>query len=529
VSGDEAVDPRLRKALDRYKVISSYVADPPPRGQRRRERERLAARVWTDSAGQEFAVSAETIRAWARAYHRHGLEGLMDKRRPRRGVQALPREVVEKACALEREVPERSLDRLIQILEELDMVERGMVKRSTLHRALQRRGLSRQPAVPDRQDLDRFEASRPNDLWQSDMLAGPWLPDPQRPGKMRRAWLYAFLDDHSRLCLHGRFSFKGDLPALELVFRRCLQKWGRPTRVYYDNGQVYRSLHMRQIVALAGIHRIVHTRPYRPMGHGKIEAFNRLVRRSFIAELKASTITTMDALNEAFVAWMGGEYNNRVHGETGQTPLERWRGGIEDVVYLDEERIREAFLWRERRKPDKSGIFSLHGVKYQVRPDLARRRVEVLYDPEDLLEVEVQVDGRLRERVRPHEVGPWRRPKVEVPDTPATDDQREPTGDWLGHLVAQHRANRAAAEPDPRVWKAEAQARRDANTEAVLTLLRERLDDGVVDEVEVRAWLARFGPLDLEVAERELERLVHEASAGLHPRFYLEKIREVQP
>lgn len=98
------------------------------------------------------------------------------------------------------------------------------------------------------------------------MLQGPWLPDPRRPQKMRRSWLYAFLDDHSRLCLHGRFSFKGDLPALELVFRRSLQKYGVPRRVYYDNGAVYHPEHMRHIVACLGIEGITFTRPRQDRG-----------------------------------------------------------------------------------------------------------------------------------------------------------------------------------------------------------------------------------------------------------------------
>ncbi len=223
---EEEVDPRLAKALARYEVIAGYIADPPRRGMRTARRVMLASKVWTGADGEPLKVSAETIRTWLRKYRLKGLEGLMDKRRPRRGVVALSDDVIDKACKLKEEVPVRTLDRLIQILEGLEMVEAGVVKRSTLHRALKARGLSRSPVIPDSEDLDRFEAVASNSLWQSDMLAGPWLPDPARPGKVRRTWLYAFIDDHSRLLLAGRFSFKGDLPALELVFRRSLQLYG---------------------------------------------------------------------------------------------------------------------------------------------------------------------------------------------------------------------------------------------------------------------------------------------------------------
>ena len=81
-----------------------------------------------------------------------------------------------------------------------------------------------QDAGPNAQDLDRFEADFPNDLWQSDMLKGPWLPDPQHPGKMRQTYLFAFIDDHRRLLLYEQFFFRENLLCLELVFRRALQK-----------------------------------------------------------------------------------------------------------------------------------------------------------------------------------------------------------------------------------------------------------------------------------------------------------------
>ena len=239
-------DLRLERALRRYEVISPYIAAQPERGQKRKLLEQLAARRWTDERGEPMEVSAETIRSWVRRYRRGGLGGLKDKTRARRGVQALTAQQVELVYELKREVPERSLDRIISIAEGMKLIEPGVLRRSTLHRVLQAQGLSaRRCQVPDVKDLDRFEAVAANGTWQSDMLVGPWLPDPQRPGKMRRAYLYAFLDDHCRLLLHGRFSFKGDLPALELVFRRCLQKWGVPRRVHYDNGQAYRSGHMR--------------------------------------------------------------------------------------------------------------------------------------------------------------------------------------------------------------------------------------------------------------------------------------------
>jgi hypothetical protein len=156
---------------------------------------------------------------------------------------------------------------------------------------------------------------------------------------------------------------------------------------------------MRHIVATLGLHHPIFTRRKRPMGHGKIEALNRLIRSAFLAELKSSPrIRTLDALNEAFVAWSDVEYNRRPHGETGERPLDRWRKALERIRFADDNKLRDAFLWREDRRPDKSGVFSLLGERYQTT--LGRRRIEVRFDPEALAEIEVWLEGKFVERVR---------------------------------------------------------------------------------------------------------------------------------
>lgn len=488
-------------ALARYQAIAAYIALVPKRGARRALLEELAARSWPGPDGEAFTASAETLRVWARRYRTGGLDGLRDAVPVRPGVRALTAEEIAIFCGLKREVPARSIDRLIEIAEELALVEKGKARRSTVHRALRAEDLStRRTAAAPREDLDRFEAGFPNEMWQSDMLEGPLLPDPETRGAHRRAWLYTFLDDHSRMCLHGRFSFKGDLPALELVFRRSIQKYGKPARVYYDNGAVYRSGHMRHIVACLGIHGIVFTKVRRPMGHGKIEAFNRRITSAFLAEVPAARITTLEGLNEAWLAW-ADDYNTRVHRETGETPRDRWRRRVADVRYADEDAIREAFLWTEPRTPDKAGIFSLFGTEYQVGASLAKRRIEVRYDPENLAQVEAWFDGKCVERVAPFSVNRHRRPLPAPGPTASKAPAPKVHGDWLGHLTKKRRAQRFV-EPTARMLAEEAQQRRAEADAAVFDVLAARLDPAVVDPPAIRAFLTRFGPWDpLRVGE----------------------------
>ena len=522
---DETQDPRMSKAICRYEVVGRYLALKPRRGLKRKLLEKLAAETYIGPDGEPFRVSAETIRVWARRYRRNGLQGLMDKERPRHGVAALTEGQQALICAMKKEVPARSLDRIIKIAEETELVERGVLRRSTVHRVLKAHGLSRRGGkTPDKEDLDRFEADFPNDLWQSDMLVGPWLPDPDRPGKVRRANLFLFIDDHSRFILHGRFSFSEDLPHMELVFRRSLQKCGMPRRAYFDNGKVYRAGHVKQMAAELGIHRVVHTQPHRPEGHGKIEALNSYIRSAFLAELEASSISTLDELNEAFVAWADLEYNDRVHEEIGETPRIRWERGVGDIRFAEEEKMRRAFLWTETRSPDKSGVFSLFGIKYQVGPGLGRRKVQVRFDPEALHQVEVWTDGNFQQRVKPLNVSAHRRPKQK--EEAPRDEKAAPVVDYLGYLVKKRR-KLGPGEPTPKELSDKARELREHNTREIIELLDDRLDDGVVDSAAVRDFMDRYGPFDSGLAELALdEMLASGAGKDLHASVYLGAMRD---
>ncbi len=520
--------PPTDKALLRYQAISAYLALDPPRGRRRAVLEQLAQKTWPLPDGRTVSFAADTLKTWVRRYRQGGLEALEDAPRPQPGVQVLDADQIATLVRLKQEVPARSLDRIIRIAEQTGLVPRGLVRRSTLHRVLRAHGVSGRPkSASTTTDLDRFEAAAPNDLWQSDMLAGPWLPDPRRPGKHRRAWLYAFLDDHSRCLLAGRFAFKGSLPALELVFREAMRRHGVPRRVYYDNGAVYRSHHMRQVVGHLGIHAMVFTQPYRPEGHGKIEAFNRLCTSAFIAEVKASAITTLDELNAAFRAWVDLEYNQRVHSETNEAPLARWRAGAHTINHVDEAKLRAAFLWSTTRKADRTGVLSFEGTRYQVQPGLAGKKVELRYDPERLEEVEIWLDGTFQERVRPFAVSEHRRPKapasVDTPPSEATlESTPSPTVDWLRHLVGQHTARRLT--PDEALAQATA-ARREADA-GVLARVEAAVSPEVFDPEVVRAWLDRYGPFDPDAFGDMVDFAVEHTGPDRHLPTLLEAARQ---
>jgi hypothetical protein len=315
--------------------------------------------------------------------------------------------------------------------------------------------------------------------------------------------------------LYGRFLFKGDQPALDLVFKLAQQRYGRPARVYYDNAKVYRANHMRLILAELGIDRPIYTRPYRPMGHGKIEAFNRCCITHFIAEIKASPIATLDALNEAFLAWLDQDYNRRHHSALGTSPWQRWHQDASRVNYLDEEKIRTAFLWREKRKADKTGVLSLFNQKYKLSAALAKKCVEVRYDPERLEQIEIYIDGVFRQRAKELQITAHRAPRELLPiETPSPG---QPPTDYLGYLTQKQR-------------KAVSVAQRPSSPKTSLKLflaiLKARIAAPVFDQKQAERFYRTYGPFDPQRLKTCLDMLLLAQPPNLHISVYLQHIKD---
>jgi len=220
-----------------------------------------------------------------------------------------------------------------------------------------------------------------------------WLPDPSQPGKKRRAYLFCFLDDHSRLVPYAEFFFDEALPRMERVLKVGILRRGIPEALYVDNGKVYSATQFEVACAALGIRRI-RTAPYSPQAKGKQERFFETVRLQFMPEVETSEIATLSDLNASWWAWLELVYHPREHSETGQSPLERYQSGLEQIRPADPETLRKAFLWREYRKVRKDATLDLQGNTYQVDPPLSGRKLELRFDPFDLSNLELWLEGR---------------------------------------------------------------------------------------------------------------------------------------
>src|SRR5699024_754442 len=123
----------------------------------------------------------------------------------------------------------------------------------------------------------RFEADHANEMWVGDALHGP------KTGG-RKTYLFAFIDDQSRMVTAGRWAYAEDAIRVSAVLRPAVQTHGIPGIAYLDNGAAMAAKSLARPCAKLGI-RLVHPAPYRPQGRGKIERFFNTVTSQFLGEI----------------------------------------------------------------------------------------------------------------------------------------------------------------------------------------------------------------------------------------------------
>ena len=413
-------------ALFRYSLIREAADAALTKAERGALVRALAAREHTGPTGERVRLSRNTIDRWIRTWRGGGFEALVPTARcpePR-----TPAGVLDLAVKLKAEAPGRTA---AQVGEIIRTAEGWAPHERTIQRHFARLGLNTRPDGSAPVAFGRFEAEAPNDRWTGDALHGPVVGG-------AKAYLFAFLDDHSRAIPGYRWGHSEDTVRLEAALRHGLGSKGVPRSVYVDNGSAFVAAPLLRACAILAI-RLVHSRPGRPEGRGKIERFFRTVRDQFLVEVGPRGVADLVELNRLFAAWVETVYHRRVHTETGEAPLARFEAGGAFSLPSPAQ-LHEAFLWSERRMVTKCATVSLHANTFEVDAALVGRRVELVFDPFDLATVEVRFEGRsmgqgVAHVLRRH-THPMARPEAAPP--PAT------TGiDYLSLVEARHAAELA--------------------------------------------------------------------------------------
>lgn len=366
-------------------------------------------------------VAERTLRRWLAAYRADGIRGLERTRRSDAGIRralAPDLEALIRNLAIRRPRPTTAAIHR-KILAEARA--QGIVGPSYTVVAGVVRGI--EPArialatdaagYRDRHELvHRREAGASNEMWQADhtVLDVVILDDRGAPV---RPWLTVVLDDHSRavagylLTTDAPSAMNTALALRQAIWRKDDPAWhvcGIPEQLYVDNGSDFISEHVEQACIALKI-RLVHSRPGRPRGRGKIERLFRTINDMFLPDVPGHLIggrplsppsIDLAELTGRFERFLHDVYHRRMHGTTGEAPVARWQAGGFLPALPESREALDMLLLRvpKPRKVGRDGIRFM-GRRY-VEPTLAAfvgEQVDVLYDPRDLAEVHVHHDG----------------------------------------------------------------------------------------------------------------------------------------
>lgn len=379
---------REKIALFRFGLISSLVNQKGlSRGEQELRIRQLACQSWNIPGSPRTSIARSTILRWLGMYQRSGgdINCLQPQPRRDRGTsRVLDGETEAALVALRREMPAVSLPVFLKLARSRSIIgaERAPSKDS-LYRLFKRFGLQKDLRLPE--DRRRFETEMVNDLWQSDCMHGPRVI---HENKLRKSYLFAVIDDHSRLITHAQFYLSETIDSFRDCLLQALEKRGLPRRLYVDNGSAFRSHTLKYGCARLGV-ALLHTAPYTPEGRGKIERFFLTVRKQLLPLVPQEL--TLEKLNEQLVAWIEGDYHQRIHSSTGQSPLERYLAHLSTLRIAPKD-LREYFRLPVRRKVDKDRTVTLFGKLYEAPVGLIGQTLTLLYDTHNPDRIQIILD-----------------------------------------------------------------------------------------------------------------------------------------
>jgi transposase InsO family protein len=332
-----------------------------------------------DEDGAPHVFTWRTIQTWLSLYKQSGVQALVSRPRADKGTQrkVSPEQLQE---AIEQVLGEFRDTRYNKMMIYRRCIERGVLAQSecsqtSFFRLVRHYDLLTPVTQTDNKRRLAFSKQYANEMWQLDTLIGPYM---KNGGASTQAKLIAFIDDASRVVPHGQFFFSENTDNLIVALKSALYKRGIPQTLYVDNGAIYTSLEINQICARLGIV-LCHTPVRDGAAKGKIERFFRTVRDQFL--LQKLDLSTLEALNRQFHAWLETDYNARVHGTLQMKPIDRFGLDLQRIRFLDPMAANdELFYVAQSRTVRKDNTFSVGAVRYEAPRDLSGRQIEVRFN-----------------------------------------------------------------------------------------------------------------------------------------------------
>jgi transposase InsO family protein len=260
-------------------------------------------------------------------YRAEGDAGLVPRsRRPWTSPNALSHELEDAIVLLRKQLSEEGLDAGAQTIQvHLERRHHAAPSVSTIMRVLRRRGcVVPQPKKRPKSSYVRFEASLPNECWQSDMTHWTLADDVH-------VEIVNFIDDHSRYCIASVAVPVTRATDIADIFTTAIERYGTPASMLTDNGCIYTAKHrggkvvMETLLETLGV-TYKHSSPYHPQTCGKVERFHQTMKKFLTKQAPARTLTELQTLLDRFVDYYNTQRPHRALGR--RTPHDVYEAKI---------------------------------------------------------------------------------------------------------------------------------------------------------------------------------------------------------
>ena len=382
---EAAGDERAREdALFKFSLIAPVVAGTFTHATKMDYYRETSSREHRLPGGKMVKLSPLTLKKWYWLYTAGGLDALLPKARSDTGAsRVLSADACRQVEAYREQFPHITGKKIYEKLVEEGYVKKEEASLDSLYRYLKAAGLAKENMPP--KECLAFEFEHANDCWQADTTFGPTI---LYGGKHRQTYLIVFIDDASRLIVHGEFYFEDNALNMQKAFKKAILKFGVPRRIFVDNGCSYRNNQLDWICAELGIVKI-HSKPYHPQGKAKCERSHRTEKDRWMNCTDWNTFHSLEDVNESYHHFLDTEYNHTPHSSIKMTPKERYLKDFDILKFVEKSVVEESFLHRITRKVTPTATVSLFNVSYEVPQHYIGRTIHLRYRPEDLSEIYV--------------------------------------------------------------------------------------------------------------------------------------------
>ena len=259
-------------------------------------------------AAHRFGLSSRWLRTLVHRYQLEGLAGLAPRsRKPKSSPTRIPETMRQRVIMTHDNLVLTGMDAGPQsVLDRLQNDPGPIPSRVTIWRILKDNGrVKNQPQKRPRSSWHRFQASLPNEMWQSDFTH-------VRLASGKDTEVITWLDDHSRFITHISAHHRVTGQIVVDTFTQATHEHGYPQSTLTDNGTVYTARFaagskgdsnqknmFEKLLADLGITQ-KNGAPGHPTTQGKIERFHQTLKRWLAARDPAENLPDLNALLQTF-------------------------------------------------------------------------------------------------------------------------------------------------------------------------------------------------------------------------------------